>query len=69
MENSAKLFDRKTITTETYEVIINDKKYHFIDYLDEKSKAIDSVLRDENGDDINDPILMETAQNLVDALL
>jgi hypothetical protein len=61
----------ETITTETYEITTD---YHgdviYIEYLNEKGKVIDCVLRDSDGNDLSNlsdaPALLEEIQELVD---
>lgn len=38
------------------------------EWLNEKGKVIDAVLRSKHGHDIDDPILMERVQDIVDEL-
>jgi hypothetical protein len=38
----------------------------YIDYYNEKGKVIDSILRNEDGFDINDPVLFEDVQEFID---
>jgi hypothetical protein len=66
--NEVKLIDEKTITTKTYEVEIEGSKYIYIDYYDDRGKIIDSVLRFENGDNCDDPLVFEEVQELVDKI-
>ena len=44
---------RQSITTETYKVEVAGFTLVYIDYLNEKGKVIDSILRDEDGNDLN----------------
>lgn len=53
------------IKTETYEVFCEGERYFYIDYI-ENDKIVDSVLRDENGADIDDPIIFEKIQEKID---
>ena len=43
----------QSITTETYKVEVTGFNLTYIDYLNEKGKVIDSILRDEDGNDLN----------------
>ena len=43
----------QSITTETYKVKVAGFTLTYIDYLNEKGKVIDSILRDEYGNDLN----------------
>ena len=44
---------RQSITTETYKVKVAGFTLVYIDYFDDKGKVIDSILRDEDGNDLN----------------
>lgn len=54
------------ITTETYEIEYNGQKYVYIDFVNEGGKAIDSVLRTEDGYAVEVPSLFEEIQEFVD---
>lgn len=58
------------ITTETYEIEydlgVEPLNLIYIDYLNEKGKVIDSVLRYEDGTNCDDPFILEQIQELVD---
>jgi hypothetical protein len=56
----------ETITTETYEMEVNGCRCVYIDYLNQKGKCIDAVLRDDAGNNVDDPALMEQIQKEVD---
>jgi len=56
-----------TITTETYQLSLGDKLLTYIEYLNDKGKVIDCTLRDVDGNEINDPALLEQVQDFVDA--
>lgn len=56
---------KSEIQTETYEVICEGEKYFYIDYF-ENDKIVDSVLRDESGANVEDPILFEKIQQEID---
>tara|TARA_R110000868_G_scaffold344028_1_gene605010 strand:+ start:362 stop:601 length:240 start_codon:yes stop_codon:yes gene_type:complete len=43
----------QSITTETYKVKVAGFTLTYIDYLNEKGKVIDSIFRDEDGNDLN----------------
>jgi hypothetical protein len=43
----------QSITTETYKVEVAGFNLTYVDYLDAKGKVIDSILRDEHGNDLN----------------
>jgi hypothetical protein len=44
---------RQAIITETYKVEVAGFTLTYIDYLNEDEKVIDSILRDEYGNDLN----------------
>jgi len=44
---------RQAIITETYKVRVAGFTLTYIDYLNEDEKVIDSILRDEYGNDLN----------------
>ena len=44
---------RQAIITETYKVKVAGFTLTYIDYLNEDEKVIDSILRDEDGNDLN----------------
>ena len=44
---------KQSITTETYKVKVAGFTLVYIDYFDDKGKVIDSILRDEDGNDLN----------------
>lgn len=59
---------KQVVTTETYEIESAEHgKLILVDYLDESGKAIDCILRDEGGNNIDDPFIMEQAQIAVDS--
>jgi hypothetical protein len=47
----------ETVVTTTYNIEYKGVKYTLTDYTDENGKFIESTLRDENGDLIEDPDL------------
>ena len=50
----------ETITTERYQIQLTAGNIVTVtDYLDERGKVIDTVFRDEDGFDIDDPALLE----------
>jgi hypothetical protein len=56
-----------TITTETYQILTeNHGPVTYIEYLNDKGKVIDCNLRDEDGNDIIDPALLEEIQEFID---
>jgi hypothetical protein len=56
------------ITTNTYNLSLGDRLLTYIEYLNDKGKVIDCNLRDVDGDEINDPALLEQVQEFVDGL-
>jgi len=61
------LHTSSTITTETYSITTEDYgPVTYIEYLNDKGKAIDCTLRDEDGNDIQDPIILEEVQRFID---
>ena len=44
---------KQSIITETYKVKVAGFTLVYIDYFDDKGKVIDSILRDEDGNDLN----------------
>ena len=59
----------EAIVTETF-VLENElgEKVTVIDYLDDRGKVIDTIVRDENGNDINDPILYENVISFLESI-
>ena len=43
----------QSITTETYKVEVAGFNLTYVDYLNEKWEVIDSIFRDEDGNDLN----------------
>jgi uncharacterized protein (DUF2141 family) len=57
----------ETITTERYQVQLTAGNIVTVtDYLDERGKVIDTVFRDEDGFDIDDPALFEYVIEFID---
>ncbi len=56
------------ITTVTFSLITEKGPITYIEYLNDKNKVIDLNLRDEDGDEIDDSVLLEEVQNFVDKL-
>ena len=58
-----------TVTTETYVVNLLEGLgvVTYIEYLNDKGKVIDCNLRDEDENEMNDPILLEEVQEFIDA--
>lgn len=59
--------ESNTVTETTYFLEDNGKKLVYKEWLNQKGKVIDEVLRDQNGNDIDDPALLERVQEAVDA--
>jgi hypothetical protein len=59
----------EAIVTETF-VLENElgEKVTVIDYLDDRGKAIDTIVRDKNGNDIDDPILYENVISFLESI-
>jgi hypothetical protein len=59
----------EAIITETF-VLENGlgEKVTVIDYLDDRGKAIDTIVRDKNGNDIDDPILYENVISFLESI-
>lgn len=62
----------ETLTTKTYSLTVEGKEVTYIEYLNDKSKVIDFVLRNADGEDIagadTGSILLEQVQGFVDNL-
>lgn len=65
-----KLLNRttSTVTTDTFEILFDGFRYTYIEYLNDKGKVIDVNFRDENGNEIDDTVLLEDVQKFVDSL-
>ena len=67
-----KLLNRttSTVTTDTFEIDHDGRKFVYIEYLNDKGKVIDFALRNQDGEDIarydNGSITLEKIQNFVD---
>ena len=48
--------------TETTEVEYQGKKYVLIDTTESSGKIVDTILRDEEGNDINDPEILDAIE-------
>lgn len=57
------------VTTETYELDVDGMKIIYIEYFNEKGKVIDTVLRNEEGIDLEDAHLLGSNFNSVAELL
>lgn len=55
------------VTEVTYTLQDNISAFYYKEWMNEKGKVIDSLLRDKDGNEIDDPILMEQVQELVDS--
>ena len=59
----------KTKVTEVVYVFEDGtSRFHYGEWVDNKGKVYDSILRDIDGNEINDPSLLEEVQNFVDTL-
>lgn len=57
----------ETITTERYQVQLTAGNIVIVtDHLDERGKVIDTVFRDEDGFDIDDPALLESVIEFIE---
>ena len=56
---------KSEVTKETFELFVDGKLHYYADFY-EDNKIIDSLLRDENGDNVDDPILLERIQDAID---
>lgn len=54
------------VTTETYNFITKQGPVTYMEYINDKGKVTDCNLRDEDGNEINDPVLLEKIQFFVD---
>lgn len=57
-----------TVTTDTYELEVDGQKVTYIEYINDKNKVIDSNLRNEHGQEIEDAVLLEKIQDYIDNL-
>lgn len=56
-----------TVTEETYELVVAGANVVYKEFLNDKGKIIDVVLRwADNGEDINDPNVLEEIQEYLD---
>lgn len=59
----------EAIVTETFVLESESgEKVTVIDYLDDRGKAIDTIVRDENGNNIDDPILYENVISFLESI-
>lgn len=56
------LVSREAVTIETYKIVADGNVYFYKDYLNEKGKAIDSTLQNEEGYEVYDAAMMEAIQ-------
>jgi hypothetical protein len=52
-------------TIHSFEVVVEEKKYYYKEYLDDRGKLIDSELCDEDGNLIDDEELSEYISNQI----
>ena len=59
----------EAIVTETFVLESQSgEQVTVIDYLDDRGKAIDTIVRDENGNNIDDPILYENVISFLESI-
>jgi len=62
------LHSTSTVKTETYQILTETHgPVTYVEYFNDKGKVIDETLRDEDGNDINAPALLEKIQEFVDS--
>jgi len=57
-----------TVTEVTYTLQDETSAFYYKEWLNEKGKVIDCLLRDKDGHEIDDPALYERVTNFVDEL-
>jgi hypothetical protein len=60
--------NRQVVTTETYIVETNGKKFTLIEYENQNGRVIDEELLDEAGSPVQDPALLDSIQLYIDKL-
>ena len=59
----------EAIVTETFVLESQSgEQVTVIDYLDDRGRAIDTIVRDENGNNIDDPILYENIISFLESI-
>ena len=56
-----------TVTEVTYTLQDETSAFYYKEWMNQKGKVIDSLLRDKDGHEIDDPELLEQVQELVDS--
>lgn len=56
---------KDTVTRLKHEVLIDNKKYFYIAYVDENNNEVDCIIRDEKGNNVDDPIILEQIEELI----
>ncbi len=64
--SSAKI--ESVVTEVTYTLADDISPFYYKEWLNDSGKVIDSILRDKDGYEIDDPALLEEVQNFVDGL-
>lgn len=54
-----------TVIRHKHEVLIDNKKYFYIAYVDEENYAVDCIIRDKDGNNVDDPIILEQIEELI----
>lgn len=57
-----------TVTEVTYALQDETSAFYYKEFLNEKGKVIDSLLRDKDGFEIDDPALLEKVEEFVDGM-
>jgi hypothetical protein len=52
----------------TYTIQDETSVFYYKEFLNSKGKVVDSLLRDKDGFEINDPILLEEVEEFIDGL-
>jgi hypothetical protein len=52
----------------TYTLQDETSVFYYKEFLNSKGKVVDSLLRDKDGFEINDPILLEEVEEFIDGL-
>jgi len=55
-----------TVTEVTYTLQDDLSAFYYKEWLNDSGKVIDSILRDKDGYEIDDPILLEEVQQFID---
>jgi hypothetical protein len=75
MENTKKYADLSVLNKEEVNVIENtytlqgkNSVFYYKEFINSKGKVVDSFLRDKDGFEIDDPILIEEIEEFIDGL-